>query len=392
LKSSDLGFIDFEFFLCYKVSNREMKRLLLAVLIFFVTVSLVRADKIEVKTIDGVQVVFNPKKPAPPRGALTKLTLKEEFSLGEGKKEEEIFSEISSFTVDDEGNIYLLDRKENKILVFDKKGKYLRSFGKKGQGPGEISGPVGIRLTPARELLVEDSLNQRFAFFSLDGKFLRSISTGKFFGLAGVEFDSQAKMIAQHFVFEKNKVGQEIKKFDKELNPLFTIATDYMNIMAGKINPLSMLTIYRVGKNDTILISNLDRYEIKVLNSEGKVIKRILKEWEPIKISDEYKKERLAQLPPETAMFKDRIEVPKVFPPYENFFLDEQGRIFVKTYETGKMKEEHLFDIFDAAGNYIAKIALKGNDHFIKGGKLYSVEETEDGFQVLKCYSLRWEK
>ena len=369
-----------------------MKRLLLAVLIFFITISLARADKIEVKTIDGVQVVFNPKKPAPPRGALTKLTLKEEFSLGEGKKEEEIFSEISSFTVDDEGNIYLLDRKENKILVFDKKGKYLRSFGKKGQGPGEISGPVGIRLTPARELLVEDSLNQRFAFFSLDGKFLRSISTGKFFGLAGVEFDSQAKMIAQHFVFEKNKVGQEIKKFDKELNPLFTIATDYMNIMAGKINPLSMLTIYRVGKNDTILISNLDRYEIKVLNSEGKVIKRILKEWEPIKISDEYKKERLAQLPPETAMFKDRIEVPKVFPPYENFFLDEQRRIFVKTYETGKMKEEHLFDIFDAAGNYIAKIALKGNDHFIKGGKLYSVEETEDGFQVLKCYSLRWEK
>jgi hypothetical protein len=369
-----------------------MKKLLLAIVIFFVAISLARADKIEVKNIDDVQVVFNPKNPAPPKGTPAKLTLKEEFSLGEGKKEEEIFSEIFSFAVDDEGNIYLLDRKENKILVFDKKGKYLRTFGKKGQGPGEMSGPVGIHLTPAKELLVEDSLNQRFAFFSLDGKFLRSISTIKFFGLAGVELDSQGEMIAQHFVFEKNKVGQEIKKFDKELNPLFTIATDYTNIMVGKINPLSMLTIYRVGKNDTILISKLGEYEIKVLNSEGKVIKRILKEWEPIKISDEYKKERLAQLPPETAMFKDRIEVPKVFPPYENFFLDEQGRIFVKTYEKGKTKEEYLHDVFDASGNYIARLALKGNDHLLKGGKLYSVEETEDGFQVLKCYSVHWEK
>jgi hypothetical protein len=370
-----------------------MKKLLWAILIFLITINLAGADKIEVKTINGVQVVFNPKNPAPPKGEPTKLVLKEEFSLGEGKKEEEIFSEISSIAVDDEGNIYLLDRKENKILVFDKKGKYLRSFGKKGQGPGEMSGPVGIHLTPAKELLVEDSLNQRFIFFSLDGKFLKSISTAKFLALAGVELDSQGNMIAQHVVFANNKINREIKKFDKDLNPLFTIATyDFPNILVEKVNPFSFLIIYRVNKDGTILISNLDQYEIKVLNSEGKVIKRILKEYEPVKVTEEHKKEMLERLPPETSPFRDRIELPKALPPYRNFFLDEQGRIFVETFEKGKTKGEHLHDIFDAAGNYIARLALKGEEHFIKGEKLYSVEETEDGFQVLKCYSVRWEK
>lgn len=370
-----------------------MKKLLWLILIFLIAISLAGIDKIEVKTIDGVQVFFNPKNPAPPKGTPAKLTLKEEFSIGKGEKAEEIFSEITSFAVDDEGNIYLLDRKENKVLVFDNRGKYLRTFGKKGQGPGEMNGPIAIHLTPAKELLIEDGLNRRFAFFSLDGKFLRDISTARFFIFGGAALDSLGNMIAQYIAVGSNKINLEIKKFDKDLNPLFTIATyDYTNIMAGKINPFSLLIIYRIGKNDTFLISNLDQYEIRVLNSEGKLIKRILKDWEPIKISDEYKRERLAQLPPEAAMFKDKIEVPKVFPPYENFFLDEQGRIFVKTYEIGKTKEEHLFDIFDPAGNYVARIALKGEEHLIKGEKLYSVEETEEGFQVLKCYSMRWEK
>jgi bifunctional DNA-binding transcriptional regulator/antitoxin component of YhaV-PrlF toxin-antitoxin module len=369
-----------------------MKRLLWAILIFLITINLAGVDKIEVKTINGVQVVFNPKNPAPPKGTPAKLTLKDEFSLGEGKKEEEIFSEISSIAVDDEGNIYLLDGKENKILVFDKKGKYLKSFGKKGQGPGEMGGPSGIHLTPAKELLVDDSLNRKLIFFSLDGKFLRNISTATFFGLGGVELDSQGNMIAQVVIFANNKINREIKKFDKDLNPLFTVANyDFPNIMAGKINPFSVLTIYRVGKDGTIFISNLDQYEIKVLNSEGKVIKRILKEYEPVKTTEEHKKEMLERIPPDFP-FRDRLELPKALPPYRDFFLDEQGRIFVKTYEIGKTKEEHFFDIFDAAGNYIARLALKGEEHFIKGERLYSVEETEDGFQVLKCYSVRWEK
>lgn len=369
-----------------------MKKLLWAILIFLISISLAGADKIEVKTINGVQVVFNPKNPAPPKGTPAKLTLKEEFSLGEGKKEEEIFSEISSIAVDDEGNIYLLDGKENKILVFDKKGKYLRSFGKKGQGPGEMSMPAGIHLTPDKELMVDDSLNRKLIFFSLDGKFLRNISTATFFSLAGVELDSQGNMIAQVFIFVNNKINREIKKFDKELNPLFTISTyDLSNILAGKINPFSMFIIYRVGKDDTILIGNLDQYEIKVLNSEGKVIKRILKEYEPVKVTEEHKKEMLERIP-SGFPYRDRLELPKALPPYRNFFLDEQGRIFVETFEKGKTKGEHLHDIFDAAGNYIARLALKGEEHFIKGEKLYSIEETEDGFQVLKCYSVRWEK
>ncbi len=373
-----------------------MKKLFCCVVVFsfvFLFLSQLPAEEVKIKIVDGIRVVYNPKNPAPPKGVPAKLVLKEDFSLGESGQEEEMFSQITAAVLDDEGNIYILDREENKVVAFDKGGKHLRTFGKKGQGPGEMNGPVGIHITPDKELLIEDGLNQRLGFFSLDGKFLRNISTAKALGLAGIVIDSQGNMIAQHVVLDNNKLTRVLKKFDKELNALFTIASfDFPNIMAGKIDPFSFLTFYEMGKDDSILLSNPEEYEIKVLNFDGEVIKRILKEHEPVKITEEDKQEILARLPAESAAIKDRIEFQKNFPPYRGFSLDDEGRLFVRTFAKGKTKDEFLWDVFDAEGKYIARIPLKGEIQAWKGNKLFTVEETEDGFHILRCFSASWEK
>jgi len=49
-------------------------------LVFFISIQ-GQADQIKIKTIDGVQVIENPKKPAPPEGMMSKMTLKEELSI-----------------------------------------------------------------------------------------------------------------------------------------------------------------------------------------------------------------------------------------------------------------------------------------------------------------------
>jgi hypothetical protein len=144
------------------------------------------AQKIEVKTVDGVQIISNPKKPAPAKGVPTKLTLIEDLALGESGETAEMFSEITAFIVDRNENIYIVDRKENQIRVFDRAGKLIRSFGKQGQGPGEFNQPVGIHLTPSNELLIEDGLNRRLAIFTPEGKFLKNISLGKTLGLLNI--------------------------------------------------------------------------------------------------------------------------------------------------------------------------------------------------------------
>lgn len=375
---------------------RKYLYLTLTFFMVFTVLSQAHGEKIQVKTVDGVKIIENPKEPAPPKDALTKLSLEEEFSLGQGGADEEMFSEISGLDVDNDGNIYILDRKERKVKIFDRTGKFLKQFGKEGQGPGEMSMPLSIQITSNKELVVADALNQRLSFYSLQGEFLRALSTAKALGLSLPVVDSQGNIVGQQIVppaSGETKVMQEARKYDGELNSLFTIASiDISSVIQGKINPFQFIIFYQLGKDDSIFFNNLDEYEIKVLNSEGKLVKRILKDYDPVKVTEKDKEEFFERLPGEAGPVKDRIEFPKEYPPYQNFTLDEQGRLFVRTFERGKKEREFFYDVFDPEGLYIAKIPFKGDPRVWKAQRLYAVDEDEDGYQILRVFNVHWEK
>ncbi|NIM57694.1 MAG: 6-bladed beta-propeller [Candidatus Aminicenantes bacterium] len=372
---------------------KEISPLTLVFILAVFILSPASAENAQVKTVDEVKVVKNPKKPAPSKGALTKMMLEEEFRIGEGESEEEMFSEITSVAVDNDGNIYILDRKEKKVKVFDSTGKFVRKFGKQGQGPGEMNIPIFVQISPNNELVVEDVVNRKLMFFSFEGEFLKSISTAKAAGLVAIVIDSKANLIGQAVVPAEKKLIREVKKYDKDLNPLFTIDTlDFTNLIEGKINPYRLNSFYVLGKEDNIIYGYPEGYEIEIYNPEGKLIKRILKEYDPVKITKKDQDEFMERFPAEAAVIKDRIEFPKSFPAYQSFSHDNQGRLFVRTFEKGKKEREYYFDVFDEEGVYIAKMPLDVEPRIWKGEKLYAVKENEDGFQILICFRIRWEK
>ena len=52
---------------------------------------------------------------------------------------------VNGVAVDPSDNILVLDSDDNhRIQVFTPYGCYLRQFGKKGSGPGELNGPTAI--------------------------------------------------------------------------------------------------------------------------------------------------------------------------------------------------------------------------------------------------------
>lgn len=54
------------------------------------------------------------------------------------KEENLYFWSISDICCDKEGNLYVADSGWNKIFKFNSEGKFLLSFGREGQGPGEF--------------------------------------------------------------------------------------------------------------------------------------------------------------------------------------------------------------------------------------------------------------
>jgi hypothetical protein len=60
----------------------------------------------------------------------------------------------------------------HRIVRFDRSGKYLSAFGKRGSGPGEFMQPHGLALDSQGRLFVGDRGNNRVQVMSTDGKFI----------------------------------------------------------------------------------------------------------------------------------------------------------------------------------------------------------------------------
>jgi DNA-binding beta-propeller fold protein YncE len=73
-------------------------------------------------------------------------------------------------------SIYVSDSLRGEILVFDVKGKFLRSFGQAGAKETRLQRPTGMALDPrAGRLYVTDTLRHQVMVYGLDGTPIRSI-------------------------------------------------------------------------------------------------------------------------------------------------------------------------------------------------------------------------
>jgi len=348
----------------------------------------------KIKTIEGVEVVENPERPKAPKGIPTQLILEEDFKIGDSEVEEEMIAQVTFFVVDENESIYALDWKSNNIKMFDKNGKFVRTIAKQGQGPGEINFPSGLLITPDNELLVEDAGNRRLAYFTLEGEFLRNVSVADKTSLTNLVMDNEGNYLGRQFIVEEGKMSFEIRKFDKDLNSLFTIEKIPFTMrdpLKDKFNVFDFVQIYLFDPKDRIYYGNPKKYEIQIFNPEGILKKKITKKFKPEKITEEDIEKILDRIPDTGFGVRERMEFPKEFPAYEAYTMDEGGRLIVRTYEKAKEEDTVYLDIFDAEGKYIARFPTKVNPRLWKNGKMYAIEETDEGFIVIKRYSVSWQ-
>jgi len=84
-----------------------------------------------------------------------------------------------SFDIDQDGNLYMVDGEAKVIFSWDKNGKFLKTIGKPGQGPGEFSfsgrGPsMGFIYVIDSKLYIFDGIKRKVMIYGVDGKFIES--------------------------------------------------------------------------------------------------------------------------------------------------------------------------------------------------------------------------
>ena len=277
-------------------------KLFFVVSIFFLMVSCSSQQVQEVKTeIDiNIPVIYNQKNPEPPPGVPSKISLEEELYIGYEKGKKGHFpSSLGNAAVDDEGNIFVFDNEEKKVKVFDKNGQLVRTFGKFEKQMGYM------QIVEGKTIMIYGWGAKRMYYYTKEGLYLKEISTEKYHRVLNPLIDSKGNIIAQ-FMNDKRRPRRGdsestyvlgLLKMDPNFNPIVAIATfEWTQIFDQRISPIMFPRFtYKVRKDDSIVWGirsvNSD-YELYISNPEGKKIKKIVKEYDPVKITKEDKKGR----------------------------------------------------------------------------------------------------
>ena len=329
-----------------------------------------------------VSVVHNPKEPLHKTPV---LELQEELSLGGPNTQGDYaIGQIMDVVVDEVGAVYVLDYKNSHIKVFDQAGVFVRTIGRKGQGPGEFEIPVMMSLIRSHGELAVQQVTRRISFFKTDGTFLRHLL---FKDLRAILALCDSK--GQIYIIEGRRGDEGSRYFIKKLAADGTVMAtlgDSPAPRADKYNPFMPVGKFNIDSNDDFVYGYPGTYEVQFFRaSDAKVFKKILRDYEPVAVTAEERAEQ------ETAA-KGRgivLDFSKFHPAYRGFFLSDIGHLFVETFEKTK-DGKVIHDIFDPEGRFIGRMPLRPYGICILRDKYYAREEDEDGYQYVKRYAVTW--
>jgi hypothetical protein len=121
-------------------------------------------------------VVLNATGPAPG----TFATLQAELTIGKADGPPEyIIGQISSAAMGKDGSIYIAEsgRTITNVRQYDAQGKYLRTYGRRGQGPGELGSSSDFAIHPDGRLFVFDRTKPAVVIYSATGEYLTEWQT-----------------------------------------------------------------------------------------------------------------------------------------------------------------------------------------------------------------------
>jgi len=194
-----------------------------------------------------------------------KLKLVRVWGGDEEEDEQKFFRTPDYVAVDKKGDIYISDSYNHHIKVFDRDGKYLRTIGRKGRGPGDLYRPRIITFSPEDDLVVLENGSLRIQYFSPLGKskkIIRQKGCVHWFGITSknqlLVYDHKKTFKSRTLVSMKDEKGKSIR----DIGLFHDTSKSYLDS--------EILQISLDGR-DNIIVANGYAPVIRIYNLDGEM-------------------------------------------------------------------------------------------------------------------------
>jgi len=389
---------------------------ILVTVLFFFSFCSSQPEQVERLIEDGVEVVVNHTQPYKVKGEPSTFNLDELFTID--SESEDLtrlgLTDIWGFDVDSEGSIFVFKPPMSQgelVYKFTSDGAFVRSFARRGEGPGEVPIATFQKINSRDEIWITGSSNSKIMVFDKDGNIIDEIQVGVWIGVFGnmLQLLENGNYLIRRSVPDPSTEGLNLElslydsEFDK-MKELDRIELDHP-IRADKIRIPLHAFVWSISK-ENVFVGNEDwGYEIHVYDLDGDRLRKIRKTYRPVKISREYKQKINKKLEIAPPALKKKIDFPEHFPPFQCLFTDDKGLLYVMTYVKGDNPKDYIFDIFNRDGIFISTMSLQAHIDdpiFTPGGpfdswitmkkdRLYALREKNSGFKELVVYKVQRE-
>lgn len=137
-----------------------------------ICISLVLITGLSLFSVEPVKIVQNTLKEIESVKGKILLNLVRTWGGDEIEDENQFFKNPWDIIIGKDSFIYISDFGNHRIQVFDEKGIFKRSIGRRGQGPGNLLNPTRLAMDIHGNIIVAEQGNSRIQFLAPDGKYI----------------------------------------------------------------------------------------------------------------------------------------------------------------------------------------------------------------------------
>jgi len=253
------------------------------------------------------------------------------------------FEGSGNIVVASDGSVFVSNSMRHTIFKFDAAGKFVKTFGRRGQGPGDLTHPARLSILDGKYLVVgEYATNQRISLFDLDGKFVKIVNTGRFTSqpvalkdgkIAYVSIRGKMELkemvsIGEVFIVDWKSGAQKSIVLHEIRNPMERMPR------GGIVLASAGAVVLGRTHDGGLVVGTTQSPRLDIFSAEGSKLQTLDTGWKAIPVTSEYRnrykdlQRRRAEAKGEKPPTKDPL-LPESLEILEDIWTDSEGNILV---------------------------------------------------------------